>query len=388
MRKKKKAIKGVTCSIRNGRDYWYARIEGRRVYCGKGDEGYKRAIAARGKYEAKKYENRDAVAGLRVKKAEFRTLTDMANWYMQLPTVQRQKSYKRKIIACKHLLEYFGKRNIRSIESDDIEMYRRHRTDKGAAEATVNLEVGALSAMYNAARKAKKIKADMLPGEFAMVESYNPRRIITDEEFEALVVNADPDFADVLICGYESAMRSSEIAELRAYQVHLDERRISGGDAVTVDYIDLGIFDTKTGARRTVPVSPRLKEVLKRRLKGLEPEDPVFTDKAGRYYSSRITRKMIFCCKRAGIIYGDKPTNEKGERIGVVFHCLRHTRTTKWVEMGFSDEIIRRATGHKSLEAYRNYVKLDPSVVMRLVDTSDPKRHKTGTKSPQNLTKS
>ena len=122
--------------------------------------------------------------------------------------------------------------------------------------------------------------------------------IITDEEFEALVVNADPDFADVLICGYESAMRSSEIAELRAYQVHLDERRISGGDAVTVDYIDLGIFDTKTGARRTVPVSPRLKEVLKRRLKGLEPEDPVFTDKAGRYYSSRITRKMIFCCKR------------------------------------------------------------------------------------------
>jgi hypothetical protein len=39
--------------------------------------------------------------------------------------------------------------------------------------------------------------------------------------------------------------------------------------------------------------------------------------------------------------------------------------------MGFSDEIIRRATGHKSLEAYRNYVKLDPHVVMRLVKNSD-----------------
>jgi len=97
---------------------------------------------------------------------------------------------------------------------------------------------------------------------------------------------------------------------------------------------------------------------------------------------------MIFRCKRAGIIYGDKPTNEKGKRIGVVFHCLRHTRTTKWVEMGFSDAIIRRATGHKSLDAYRNYVKLDPSVLMRLAGSNDQKRYKTGTKSPQILTTS
>ena len=36
--------------------------------------------------------------------------------------------------------------------------------------------------------------------------------------------------------------------------------------------------------------------------------------------------------------------------------------------MGFSDEIVRRATGHKSLEAYQRYVKLDPASVMRLVE--------------------
>ena len=56
-----------------------------------------------------------------------------------------------------------------------------------------------------------------------------------------------------------------------------------------------------------------------------------------------------------------------------MFHCLRHTRTTKWVEQGFSDEIIRRATGHKSLEAYQRYVKLDPHVVMRLVEGDQTK---------------
>jgi integrase len=75
--------------------------------------------------------------------------------------------------------------------------------------------------------------------------------------------------------------------------------------------------------------------------------------------------------------------NKKGERIGIVFHCFRHTRTTKWVEMGFSDEIIRRATGHKSLEAYRNYVKLDPHAVMRLVQ--DSKTDNFGIKAAQSL---
>ena len=71
----------------------------------------------------------------------------------------------------------------------------------------------------------------------------------------------------------------------------------------------------------------------------------------------------------------------RGRRIGIVFHCFRHTRTTEWVKMGFSDEIIRRATGHKSLEAYRNYVKLDPYAVMRLVEEKNKKTDNSGRKS-------
>jgi integrase len=84
--------------------------------------------------------------------------------------------------------------------------------------------------------------------------------------------------------------------------------------------------------------------------------------------SLQVTAKMMHLCKRAKIPYGDKRLNHKGEKEGIVFHCLRHTRTSMWVEMGLSDEIIRRATGHKSLEAYRAYVELDPAAIMRLAD--------------------
>jgi integrase len=388
-------MKGVKCQKRNGTEYWYAALGGKSPqYCGKGNKGRKLAETARKKFEVKKYEHREVAAGIKVKKEAFKTVNELANWYMTLPSIQKQKSFIRKTNACKHLLSYFGKRPVGQVEADDQEHYRERRKRQGAADGTVDLEINVLGAMYNLARKRKKIHAESMPGEFVLARKNNPRRTITDEEFETLLPHADKDFQDVLICGYESGMRSGEIANLRAYQVNLYEVK-SEVPKIVVSYIDLGIFDTKTGASRTVPVSLRLKEVLERRLQGLEAEDHVFTaahrnnlSKVGPYEGTRISRKMMFACERAGIPYGDKLLNEKGERIGVVFHSLRHTRTTKWVEAGFSDEIIRRATGHKSLDAYRNYVKLDPSAVMRLVEvegkelnTDFQKPDKTGYKS-------
>ena len=94
----------------------------------------------------------------------------------------------------------------------------------------------------------------------------------------------------------------------------------------------------------------------------------MFTNGRGNQYTNvMVAKRMKATCEDAGIPYGDKLLSDEGERIGVVFHCFRLTRTTRWVEAGFSDEIIRRAAGHKSLEAYRDYVRLDPTTVMTLV---------------------
>ena len=174
-------IKGVTCIQRNGSVYWYARIDGRRVYCGEGGEGKKRAEAAKAKEMAKKYEDRDRNAGLKVKKVEFRTIKELANWYMQLPTVQAKKGYYRKVNAVGHLLEYFGKKPLSCAEGDDQEKYRAWRQDaKGAASGSIDLEIAVLSAMYHEARKCKKISADIMPGQFVIKGDKNPRRLITD----------------------------------------------------------------------------------------------------------------------------------------------------------------------------------------------------------------
>ncbi len=364
-------MKGVTCK----KGYWYARVKGEQVYCGKGEKGRKLAEAAKSKDIVRRYENKEINAGLKVKRVEFKTVQDLSNWYMTLPAIQGKKSYNRLVIAVSHLLKYFGKKPLSGVDADEQERYREHRKKQGAADATINLEISVLSAMFKLALKRKKILAEMMPGEFIRKGNSVPRRIITESEFESLLKYSGTDFHDFILCAYETAMRLSEIIKLTPGQIHLDIQHISGA---IVDYIDLGIFDTKTGARRTVPVSPRLKDVLQRRMQGLDAEDYIFTTSRGfKIHSNNIPRSMRAVCEKAGIVYGDNVFNKKGERVGIVFHCFRHTRTTKWVEMGFSDEIIRRATGHKSLEAYQQYVKLDPAAVMRLVEAKHQQKEPT-----------
>ena len=81
----KPKMKGVTSISRKGTEYWYARINGERKYCGKGDKGYKIAVAAKAKEIAKQYENREINAGLKVKKVRFKKVKQMIKTISQKP---------------------------------------------------------------------------------------------------------------------------------------------------------------------------------------------------------------------------------------------------------------------------------------------------------------
>ena len=76
-------MKGVTKRDRNGKVYWYTRIDGKRTYCGEGDKGKAIAMAARGKHLATSYEKKEINAGLKVERPKFKTVGKLMDWYMQ-----------------------------------------------------------------------------------------------------------------------------------------------------------------------------------------------------------------------------------------------------------------------------------------------------------------
>lgn len=359
-----KKISGVT-SIKSGKHvYWYASLEGRKTYIGKGDEGYERAVAAKSKETARKYELKHSDINLDVKKSAFKTLSDLLDWYIEQPSIMALKSYPQKKVAVKHLKSYFRNRPLKNIAVDDQEMYRQHHFNNGKSHGYLNNHASVLSASYHLAAKRKLISTDLVPGEFIKVEVADPRRIIKDAEYEALLKAADPDYRDVLVCGYETGMRSREIRRLTRSQVHLDIKHFSGKE---LNYISLGVFDVKNRTERVIPISPVLKPIIKRRIKGLAADDRVCTYHGEPYGSDSIKNFMKSTCKRAGVTYGDKARNLKGYRTGLVFHSLRHSAITRWIRRGYSDEIIRRISGHKDLSSYRKYVHLEAVDLMDVV---------------------
>ncbi len=124
---KPKIMKGVSCINRKEVEYWYARIDDQKKYCGKGAKGRDLAIAAKAKAIARQYENREVNVGLKVKKVHFKNIQELSNWYMTTPSVQEKRGYKRKLFAVKHLLKYFGHKQITQADADGQEKYRAYR---------------------------------------------------------------------------------------------------------------------------------------------------------------------------------------------------------------------------------------------------------------------
>ena len=191
-------------------------------------------------------------------------------------------------------------------------------------------------------------------------------------------------------------MRQGEIANLKKRQVTLDEVRIVAGQKKKASYFSLG-FNTKTNKPRIVPISAKkceisgtsLRDIVKRLIKDKDPDEHLFQPDRGRasyrrpYYDGQlIIRKLAEACRRAGVPYGDNIKDENGRlkltpeglRWGITFHCFKTTRVTRWIELGYSDELISMAVGTTDLKTLReHYVRMDPGTVMFLVDDSGKK---------------
>jgi len=389
----KKLPKGVYYQRRNGNFLFYARIDGKPKYMGQGDKGLFLAKKAVSKVKtdhdlAQLYDigRGDLAELVKQSKIDFvwhteqgqgsgATVADMLAWYMGRPKVKKQQSHARKIDHVAHLNRHLGSYHVAQLQGDILEDYRENRLNEQASHGTIDLEMNTLRAAYNLAKKRGKLKANVIPGDFGSGESAAPRREVTKEEYKTLLEVVDADFKDFLVCAWEAGMRLTEIANLRVNRVHLNEIHIEDGKSVPTNYIELEAVDTKTGLRRIIPASKSLKEVLLRRIENLEPGDRVFTGNGVPYYRQWISSKMKTSCKVAGIVYGDKAgLDDMGQRVGIVFHCFRHTRTVRWLRKGFSDTFIRAATGHKTLAAYRTYADkaATPASIMRLVNGGKP----------------
>ena len=160
-----------------------------------------------------------------------------------------------------------------------------------------------LRRMYNLAVKGylkRKLNKNPIQGMKLLKIPNKKKRILKDWEFQKLYTVCSEHLKPIVLCGYSTGMRRSEIAKLKWDNVDLDTK-----------YIHLE--ETKTDEPRSIPINKVLFEHIVM-LKDDSTSEHVFTRPDGQPYTARTSWRYswIKALKHSGI-------NK------VRFHDLRYT---------------------------------------------------------------
>ncbi len=299
-------------------------------------------------------EARDADGKRRVQKRENRifdilpeakmTLTELAEWYLDLEKVKALKSYWRIELCLNRFNAEFGDFVVSQIKPADIENYQAKRKAEGKADATVDQETGAAKTMI-----AKAFENDLVGGDtlrtFKSVRKLLKRnsnardKILTFEQFNCLMGHLPAHTKQILAAAFYTGMRLGEILNLTWDKVDMKNR-----------VIRLEAGDTKDNEAREIPVLEPLYGILSEIPRPLHHNYVfVYQDKPLR----DIRNGLRAACKKAGITYG------RFEKDGFVFHDLRHSFNTYMRKAGVQQSLIMEITGHSTREMFDRYNTVD-----------------------------
>jgi integrase len=277
------------------------------------------------------------------------TFTDYGTDYFdgKVDPDKRAGGVEREKRSFKTLKAFFGDMLLSEIDRSKVMEYRAKRSAEPIIRrgkpvagskisfSTVNRELAFLRYLLNLAADDGII--DKVPRVKLKSERERKRdRIVTDDEYRALLHNSARPVQRVLIALYESAMRSNEVIGLP--WPYVDEK--AGFIRLPAEYV-------KDKKKRTVPISPELRAVLAE----LRAEQSKVANISNRVFT-RNGRPM------KSIRTAFDVAKEKAGINDLRPHDFRHTCITRWTMAGIPREIIMAASGHASIEMHDRYVNV------------------------------
>jgi integrase len=248
----------------------------------------------------------------------------------------------------KHLDPFFRGRRVSAIGTTSITDYVVKRQGEGAANGTINRELGVLGRMLRLACEAEKLQR--LPVMHKPKEAPPRAGFFEREQYEAVRRHLSPDLQVAAAIAHECGWRTqSEVLTLERRQIDLEAGAIR---------LDAGT--TKTDEGREVYVSAELKaalaaqvervRVLERKLGRIIPH--LFPHLSGRRRAgARIAdyrKAWATACKKAGVA-------------GRLRHDLRRTAVRDMVNLGVPEKVAMTVTGHQTRAVFDRYHIVSPA---------------------------
>ena len=257
------------------------------------------------------------------------------------------KAERTSMINARLLVKYFGPNTkLTEISTNLVNAMVEDLKAQGLSNATVNRKLACLSVVLQVAedcgyRTGKPV--------LTRRKEYRGRErfVSPDEELrmtQILEQWGKLDHRDAVITLIDTGMRTGELFKIQAQDVDFHKGK----------YGVITIWRTKNDHPRAVPMTRRVSELIKVRLKTkAHPTDRVFP--FDQYWLRHIWDKM----KRFMELHNDKQ---------FVPHILRHTCASRLIQRGVPLMMVQKWLGHESIQSTMRYSHLAPNALFDLVE--------------------
>lgn len=250
----------------------------------------------------------------------------------------------------KHLRRFFGFERVTAITNERLLQYVKSRREKGAADASIKLELAALSKAFNLAIQAKKLYPDARP-IFPKIKLDNARKgFLEYPQFLQLLANLPENLRDPVNFLYQSGWRISEMRKIE--WLHLDATTLVLPPALS-----------KSKHARRLPLEGELAEIIKRAREHRRLDQPRIFHRNGRPIGDfrKLWQKACVAVELGHWIEDNdslpaKPKWKIRRKYrGLIVHDLRRSCVRNLVRSGLSEKIAMDQTGHKTRSVFERY---------------------------------
>ena len=272
---------------------------------------------------------------------------DLAALVQQDYQMNRRKTVRRITEYQKHLEPYFRKARVSTMTTERIKSYIVKRQEQGAANGTINREIGFLKRMFRLGYQQTPQLVTRIP-HIPQLKEHNIRSGFFEHEDFLSLRGALPDYAQVVATlAYYSGMRMGEVCSLQWRQINWTEGKLF-----------LQAQDTKTNTPRVLYLTGDLYRVLlawKTRCDKKWPSCSWICHRGGIRLQT-LKRSWRQACEAVGL--GRMVKDEKKKRLvwdGRTPHDFRRTAVRNMVRAGVPGKIAMAISGHKTRSVFDRY---------------------------------